>query len=249
MAMKFPQYVSTNDRTVSVVGMIDRNTESINPEKDPVTFQDNKGYVDEEQFIWIYCASGKPKNKNAYPYFWLNSEGKKEFSNPPEIIKKAFCCDRMVDMSLVNIVDSTEPGEQLFNEEEINDMNAAAAFYVPTIKEKDDFLKKIVKTTIIEKGIDINRLKGRTDQKYQLPNMKAALQSDTKMSVLYFINWMNLFGCEFEITILDSGEDKTDPLKTPLVYQSYSDKLSNLVDGDLVEVNTGKYVKEEDDDE
>lgn len=245
MAMKFPQYVSTSDRTVSVVGMVDKNNE----EKETQVFQDNKGYIDEDQFVWIFCSSGKPKNKNAYPYFWLNEEGKKEFSDPSEIIKKAFSVSNMVDMSLVNIVDKTEPGEQLFNEEEINDMNAAAAFYVPTIKDKDDFLKKIVKTTIIEKGIDINRLKGKTDQKYQLPNMKAALQSDTKMSVVYFINWMNLFGCDFEITILDTGEDKTDPLKNPLVYQSYSDKLSNLVDGDLIEVNTGKYVDEEDDDE
>ena len=245
MAMKFPQYVSTSDRTISVVGLVDRS----NDEKETGVFQDNKGYVDEEDFIWIYCGSGKPKNKNAYPYFWLNDEGKKEFSDPPEIIKKAYSVGNMIDMSLVNIVDLTEPGEQLFNEDEINDMNAAAAFYVPTINESDDFLKKIVKTTIIEKGIDINRLKNKTDEKYQLPNMKAALQSKTKMSVIYFINWMTLLGCDFEINILDSGEDKNDPLKEPLVYQSYSDKISVIVDGELMEVNTGKYLKEDDEDE
>lgn len=244
MAMKFPQYISTSDRTVSVVGMIDKKKE----EKETGVFQDNKGYIDEDEYIWIYCGAGKPKNKNAYPYFWLN-DGKKEFSDPPELIKKAYSVANMVDMSLVNIVDRTEPGEQLFNEEEINDMNAAAAFYVPVINESDDFLKKIVKTTIIEKGIDINRLKGKTDEKYILPNMKAALQNKTKMSVIYFTCWMNLLGCDFEITILDSGEDKNDPLKVPLLYQSYSDKLNNVVDGELIEVNTGKYMNEDDDSE
>ena len=107
--------------------------------------------------------------------------------------------------------------------------------------------QKIVKTTIIEKGIDINRLKGKTDEKYILPNMKAALQNKTKMSVVYFMCWMNLLGCDFEVTILDSGEDKNDPLKVPLVYQSYRDGISNLVDGELVDIDTGKYIKEEDD--
>lgn len=245
MAMKFPQYVSTSERTVSVVGMVDKNNE----EKETGVFQDGKGYIDEDQSIWIYCGSGKPKNKNAYPYFWLNEEGKKEFSDPPEIIRKAYSVENMVDMSLVNIVDRTEPGEKLFNEEEINDMNAAAAFYVPIINESDDFLKKIVKTTIIEKGIDINRLKGRTDEKYILPNMKAALQNKTKMSVIYFTCWMNLLGCDFEVNILDSGEDKNDPLKSPLVYQSYRDSVSSLVNGELVDINTGKYIKEDEDDE
>lgn len=245
MAMKFPQYVSTSNRTISVVGMIDEE----NDVKEKGVFQDNKGYVDSKGFIWIYSGSGEPKNKNAYPYFWLNAEGKKEFSDPSDIIKKAYSEENMVDMSLVNIVSTTEPGEQLFNEEEINDMNAAAAFYIPYIREKDDSLKKIVKATIIEKGIDINRLKNKTDEKYQLPNMKAALNSDTKMSIIYFINWMNLLGCDFEITILDNGSDKTDPLKEPLVYQSYADKISVLLNGALMDINSGKYVKEEDEDE
>lgn len=245
MAMKFPQYVSTNERTVSVVGMIDKDKEEENKE----LYQDGKGYIDEDQYIWIYC-NNKPKNKNQYPYFWINDENKKEFSEPDEIVKKAFSTENMSDISLFTIIDKTVPGEKLFDEEELNDMNAAAAFYVPIINDTDDFLKKIVKTTIIKKGIDINRLKGKTDEKYILPNMKAALQNKTKMSVVYFMCWMNLLGCDFEITINDGGEDKNDPLKKPLVYQSYHDKISELVDGnELVEVNLHQYSKEEDEDD
>lgn len=244
MAMKFPQYVSTNERTVSVVGMIDKEKE----EENKNIYQDGKGYIDEDQSIWIYC-SGEPKNKNQYPYFWINDENKKEFSDPPEIIRKAFSVENMTDMSLLTIIDKTEPGEKLFDEDELNDMNAAAAFYVPIINENDDFLKKIVKTTIIQKGIDINRLKGRTDEKYILPNMKAALQNKTKMSVIYFMCWMNLLNCDFEITISDNG-DKNDPLKKPIVYQSYHDNISEIgPNNELTEINIQQYTKHEEDEE
>lgn len=245
MAMKFPQYVSTSERTISVVGMVDK----ANEEKEKGVFQDGKGYIDEDQQIWIYCGGGKPKNANEYPYFWLNEDGIKEFSEPQEIIKKAYSTENMIDMDLVNIVELTEENEELFDEEEINDMNAAAAFYVPIINDSDDFLKKIVKMTIIKKGIDINRLKGKTEEKYILPNMKAALQNKTKMSVIYFCCWMELLGCTFDITILDDGTDSADPLKNPLVYQSNRNAISELVGGELMDINTGKYSKEEDEDD
>lgn len=233
--MTFPQYISTSERTVSVVGMIDKETKEGDAPDTPEKYQDGKGYIDEDEKIWIFSIKGKPKNANEYPYFWFNDEGKKEFSDPPELIRKAYSTEYMVDMSLVNIVDTTKPGEVLYNEEELNDMNAAAAVYTPVIYDYDDFLKKIVKTTIIEKGIDINRLKCKTGEKYILPNMKAALQNKTKMSVVYFNSWMNLLGCDFEITILDNNTDTTDRLKNPLVYQSYRDKTSKLVNGELVD--------------
>ena len=244
--MKFPQYVSSKERTVSVVGYLDKKNDT--KEECINKYKDGKGYIDDDEYIWIYCAEGKPKNKNAYPYFWINENGEKEFSDPPEIIKKAYSTEYMVDMGLVNIIDNTKEGEQLYDEKEINDMNAAASFFVPIINENDDFLKKIVKSTIIEKGIDINRLKGKTDEKYMLPNMKADLINSTKMSVMYFCCWMNLLGCDFEISIMDDGnKNKSDPLKTPIVYQSYKDGLSKIVNNELVELNTGSYAGKSED--
>ena len=229
--MKFPQYISTNERTVSVVGMLckDETEEAVNAK-----YQHGKGYIDEDEQIWIF-SNEKPKNKNEYPYFWFE-DGEKKFSDPPEIIKKAYCVSNMVDMNLVNIIEKTEPGEQLFNEKEITDMNAAAAVYVPIINESDDFLKKIVKTTIIQKGVDLNKLKSKTDEKYILPNMKAALQNKTKMSVVYFCCWMNLLGCDFDITIQDNGEDERDPLKTPISYSSYTNKITKDCNGEIVDI-------------
>ena len=235
--MKFPQYVSTTNRTVSVVGFVDKN----DTEKAKGAFQDGKGYIDENQNIWIYCGNGEPKNKNEYPYFWLDEDGKKVFSNPPELIKKSYNTDRMVDIGLVQIIENTEPNKQLFDEKEIEDMNAASSFFIPTIKETDDFLKKIVKHTIIEKGTDVNKLKQKTDEKYTLSNMIAALKNDTKMSPRYFVIWMELLNVTFDMTIQNLDESD-DPLKYPITYQSIRDKVSGIVDGNLVDLMSGKNV-------
>jgi hypothetical protein len=244
--MKFPQYVSTNERTVSVVNMINKDDDN---EKAKGVYIDGKGYIDEDEHIWIYCGAGKPKNPNEYPYFWINEEGKKEFSNPSEVMRKAFSVTNMKDMSLLSIINNTNENEELFDEEAISDMNTAAAFYVPRINESDDFLKRTIKTIIIKKGVDINKLKSKTGEKYILPNMKAALENSTKMSVKYFCQWIELLGCDFELTIFDSGDDKVDPLRTPEVYSSRTNKMYDSVNGELIESNTGNISSEEDDED
>nr|DAO90357.1 MAG TPA: hypothetical protein [Caudoviricetes sp.] len=224
-SIKFPQYVSGNARAVSVVGYItDTN----------FNYEDGKGYLDDDGYVWIFCKNGKPKNSDEYPYFWIEDENI-IYSIPDDEIRDKFNIDNMIDISLVNIIEKTKPNEVLYDEQEIQDMNSAASFYVPIINDSDDFLKKIVKNTIITKGIDINRLKGKTDQKYVLPNMKAALENKTKMSVIYFCCWMELLGCDFQIDIIDNGLDSTNKLKTDLIYTSNTDKVYKSINGDLVE--------------
>lgn len=233
--IKFPQYISTSKRTVSVVGILkDEKSDYIA----------GKGYINKDGYIWIYCDS-QPRNKDAYPYFWINKEGKMEFSEPSKLMNKAYSLENLQDLSLVSVIENTDPNEKLYDEKEINDMNSSAAFYVPIINPNDDFLKKIVKNTIIQKGIDINRLKGKTDEKYILPNMKAALQNKTKMSVLYFIYWMNLLECNFEVTVQDNGNDRKDPLKNPITYDSYTNKVSKIVGNELIGLNNEELQEEE----
>lgn len=239
--IKFPQYISTNKRTVSIVGCL------IKDDPHPKDYINMKGYVDEDGSIWIY-SDNEPKNKNAYPYFWIK-DGKIVRSNPPEIIRKAFTTENMKDLSLLTIIDTTDPNEQLYDEQEIADMNSSASFYVPIINKEDDFLKKVVKNTIIQKGIDINRLKGKTGHKYILPNMKAALQNKTKMSTFYFCYWMDLLGCDFEVTVSDNGTDNKDPLKNPIIYKSYDGKTCKIVNNELIELNNTEIINDDENEE
>lgn len=271
-------YLSAGDRTISVVGYIykddDENKSSLygtlklpklksddetdeviseekeSDEKNLVDYIDQKGYLDQDGFIWIFSASGKPFASNAYPYFWYDEEkGSFAFSNPPEDIMEKFSVANLSSLATEVIINNTEDNEVLFNEEEIADVNAGADVFVPCMKESDDFLKKVIKKVIIDKSIDINRLKVKVDQKYQLPNMKAALKNDTKMSTNYFYTWANLLGVDFQIIITDNGEDKQNPLKWTLVYDSYHDKVGQLINGEIVDTDTGKSIDEEEDED
>ena len=239
----FPRYLPTPERTFSVVGKISdvRKESAIN----------NKGYIDDDGTVWIYSEKGKPKMASIYPYFWFNDENKIEMSDPDEKVKSEFNVLTAIDASLLTIINTTKPNEELFDEEEINDIISATEKYTPRISKVEDFLKRLVKYTIINKDIDINRLKSKTDEKYRIMNMKSGLNNNTKMSVLYFKDWMDLLGCNFELRIYDSGEDKTDPLKCDIIYNSATDNVliykpnGEVIDGKLQEYQNTK----EDDDE
>lgn len=220
--MKFPLFLQGKEKTITIVGMIDRTEGGDNNKQIKV---DGKGYVDEYDQVWIYSASGKPKNPNEYPYFWIGDNNSLEFSDPDELTLSMFKLEKAADLSIGVIVNNTDENEVLYNEQAINDMNKGAAVYVPEIHEDDDFLKKLIKTAIIEKGIDISRLKYKMNEKYVLPNMKAALENKTKMSVQYFMIWCELMGLDYTVTIEDNGRDRIDPLKSPLSYVSRKDEV------------------------
>jgi len=232
--LKFPQYISTNIRTISVEGYIDKGDDS-------KLYVENKGYVDNDGNIWIYTKE-KPKGlkADAYPYFWFE-DGEKKFNKVSEFIRKIYSVDNLRDIDIVSIINKTKEGEVLYNEEEILDINASSNFYIPIIKESDDFLKKIVKMVIIEKGINIKRLKSKTDMSYTLPNMITALNNDTKMSVNYFISWLELLGCSFDVTIRDNGNDKVNPLKYDHIYENDTNKTVMICNNKEVPVDMSKY--------
>lgn len=241
--LTFPQYINTSERTVSVNGLMKDKDDS------PSDYENNKGYINSSDEIWIFLNDKPAKNiMDAYPYFWFNEDGEKEYSNPSELMRSIFKIDSLRDISVLNIINTTKPDEQLYNEAEILDINASANFYIPIINKDDDFLKKIVKLIIIEKGIDINRLKSKTDMPYILPNMKTALQNKTKMSVSYFTAWMELLGCTFDVVIKDNGTDNVNPLKQPYIYDIETNSLSVIINGKEVKLDTDKYYHNESED-
>ena len=245
--LKLPK-LKSDDETDEVVA--EEDVEEEPKLENSETYTDQKGYIDQDGFIWIYSASGKPFAANAYPYFWFDEKiSNFKFSDPPEDIKNKFSVANLSKMAIEAIIQNTEDNEVLFNEEEIADVNAGADVFVPCIKESDDFLKKIIKKVILDKNIDINRLKVKVDQKYQLPNMKAALKNDTKMSTNYYQTWTNLLDVDFQIIITDNGEDKQNPLRWTLIYDSYHDKVGQLINGEIVDTDTGKNIEEEDDED
>lgn len=217
-------FISSTDRVTRVVGMLDKEGER----KTKGVFIDGKGYLDENGIVWIYSGSGRPSNANEYPFFWLNGNSELVFSNPNPLILKKYCEDSMTELTEEVINANTNEGDQYYTEQAIQDMNASTAVYRPIEHKKDDSWKKVVKRAILLKSIDIARLKYKTGQKYQLPNMKAALSGETKMSNNYFMAWAELLGYDYEIRLIDNGTDTQDPLPDVIVYRSWTDDVLTL---------------------
>lgn len=246
--MEFPKYIVSSERAVSVIGVV-----PVDEKGKPLTYKkedfiDNKGYIYNDG-VWIYCINGKPKNQNEYPYFWLDDNGKIVLSDPEENMRDRFSINNIADFSIVNIINTSEPDAVLFDENEIININNASDSSFPLLSSDDDFLKKIVKTTIIEKGINLNKLKNKTEKPaYSLSNMRSAMNGKTKMSVMYFDEWMSLLGCDFEILVYDNKRTKTDKLAKPLVYLSNKNVVCEKnKDDSLTELNTGLFSDKEDD--
>lgn len=209
--LKLPQYISTKNKTITVCGGINNDT----------TFIDGKGYLAEDGSIWIFSAK-EPISKTTYPFFWFDG-GNIVYSTPSETSKKEYRIENLKDLDLVTIIERTKPGEVLLDEVSLDHINSGAAFYVPTMKQSDDFLKKLVKSVIITKQIDVNALKAQTEQKYVLSNMRAALENKTKMSVKYFLYWMELLECDFQVIITDNDNSSVHKLNKDVSYTSNTD--------------------------
>lgn len=209
--MMSDKFINSKDRVVNVIGPFNEEENLI----------DNKGYI-KDGYVWIYIKKKPLIDKNQYPYIYPVDNGY-EFSNPSKETLEGFSEKNIYDLSLMSIVEQTKPTDIMYNEQAINDLNNAASRYIPIVHEEDDYLKKIVKEAIIRKNVDINRLKSKMQVSYNLLNMKQALEKSTKMSVVYFMLWMEILGLDFEIKIKDNGQDRIDPLKEPLIYSSAID--------------------------
>lgn len=191
-------------------------------------FIDNRGYIDEDGTIWIFSKSGKPKYSDIYPYFWYVDTDTLIFSSPPESIIELFNKKNITDMSVDNIKARTKENEKLYDEEVLNDINAASSVFVPEIKDDDDPCKKCIKFAILEKNTDINRFKSKATTSYLLNNIKSALLKMTKMSIYYFKLWLEFLGLNVLFILYDNGTDTVDPLKTPILYSSHTDSVKTM---------------------
>lgn len=223
------KYIMCHDHTWQVLLSIDDRT--LKDIKKGIVnkdfFTDGKGYVFPDGYVWIFQKNKPDHQANRFPYFWWESDTSIGRSNPGDETLQLFVESNIIDTSFNEIVKTTSPDDVLYDERALNDMNSSTKLFRPVIKDTDDFLKKLVKSVIIEKEIDITRLKSRMTKVYSLPNMVAALKGTTKMSVSYFMNWMEILGCDFQVMILDNGSDQTDPLKDDLLFDSTNGNVIN----------------------
>lgn len=214
--LRFPRFLPFKSRTYAIRGYIGEVTEYV----------DNKGYVDKETDKVYICSKEHPPAHSDVPILFIredHSQEKRDSTNSKT--DETFVLANTYELSYDKIEETTSGDEILYNEEALADMNAASAVFVPIINEEDDSLKKVIKQVIIEKGIDINRLKHRMPQKYGLSNMKSALIGKTRMSISNFNVWCELLGVSYDIIISDNGTDRINPLQDDIYFTSDTNKI------------------------
>ena len=212
----FPRYLYyTQEHILTVIGYLD----------DATKYTKNRGYVDRETGkIYVYDPMVE-----GIPYFTVSDDGTiNKFEWSKRQFEHIFDVSKTYEDSLETIVKTTPKDRDLYNEEALADMNAATSVFVPELEEGEDPLKRIIKMAIIEKGVDINRLKCRFPQKYGLTNLKSALVGKTKMSIKVFLIWCHILELDFEFTLIDNGNDYINPLRKPIVYSSRDSKTPEI---------------------
>lgn len=217
MMMNFPAYLTFKDYVFTINGYIE----------DTDVYVKGKGYIEKETgIIWI-CKDKIPK-KIDYPVFTINDSDNfklhKEFNGKQDVLDK-FNIKSLEDLSTEKIVNSSSEEDVLYDEAAIHDMNSSNGLFIPTVESKDDFLKKIIKSVIINKEIDVKRLQHRFPEKHGLPNLISALKGKTKMSTTNFLMWAELLGFNFNISIINNGSDDINPLPKELTYVNTEDKI------------------------
>lgn len=215
-------YISDFNMSYEENGEKERNLSSL---------KNNKGYVDDEGYIWIYWEK-EPEKSTSIPYFTIEVDGdaqpKFNFSkwNTPET-RRAFNIDNVGDCSLDYIKNHSTKDDVTHNDEAVIDVYSSTNAYLPEINDTDDFLKKVVKTAIIEKKVNLNKYKNiYGTKKYTLTNMRQALAGKTKMSPTVFLMWAEILGFDFEVNIVDNGKDKGDNFTGIIHYDSTSDTVT-----------------------
>ena len=191
-------------------------------------FKENRGYVDEDGYVHIFREH--PNQNELIPWFTvvMRDDGtpRLEFNKRrSEETRKAFRIERVGNLSVRNIIDTTTEGEVEYDPEVLNDIARATSTFIPEIKDTDDFLKKLTKTAILEKDVNVHKYKNQMEKSYYLSNLLQGLSNTTKMSPFVFENWMEILACDFELIVRDNGTDKQDPLPRKIIYKSSTGEI------------------------
>lgn len=179
------------------------------------------GYI-VDNVVYIYMGKLSKAGKTPKPGIYKNELNEYVFVEPsPDEIENIYSVDHIVEVDEDDILEQVTSNPDMYQQQEdIDIINNNRELFIPNITEEDDFLKYLVKTTIIEKEINISDYKSKFPSEYALNNMKSGLKRSTKMTVPNFNAWCEILGVKWSITISDKGTDNIAPLKEPITITS-----------------------------
>lgn len=220
---KFPLYLIYKKDVYAIMGYIGTD----------MAYQNRRGYIDSQDRVWIF--SNERPSSGSVPSFWYE-HGELQFTTIRADLASEFVADKLKDYSTVSLVSSVKPGEKLYDEDMSLSINSSRQIYRPVINESDDFLKKAIKQAIIAKEVDMRQYGKKVTSKYQLANLKTALENKTKMSTQSFLTWCEILGLRFDLTIVDDGSDPYSKMKRIYTISNEDNEIVDITNGEPTKV-------------
>jgi hypothetical protein len=206
--------------------------DNVTPVKNYFTSKELKkdvGYLYED-YVFVYHGKIKDYDmNNEYPcgLYKVNDEYLFVYPKTAED-RDRFHRDRIIEFNVSKMYDEIEKNKNDFlSEEEIEIIQANMDIFSVAIRSNDDFLKRLIKEAINRKEINLKIYKDKFKNDHSLNNMKSALNKKSKMSVSYFLDWCEILGLDWSMSIWDNGTDKISRLNEPIMVNSSDGILNN----------------------
>ena len=219
--INFPAYLSVPDRIIRVMGYLeDFDTEDL---------EEGKGYILWDNFVYIYNPNLSdspitPAERNCLAFNLINDY--KEIKLLKFNKFDEFSAENVYNADLNQIINDTSKDDVYYDAKQLMDIQLSSTIYIPTIEEDDDFLKKIIKTFIIDTRVNVRALKSKGSKEYTVSNLITGLNNKTKMSVTSFLRWCELLGLKFNMDVQSNNLINIIPSDYKVHYESGYDNLT-----------------------
>lgn len=186
-----------------------------------IELKNEAGYI-KGDFVYLYRGKFK-KGESLEPGVYIDDNDNHVFVDPvTRGDVKRYNVANIIDVDTDKIIDEIiNKKESFISLQDSEILISNSDVFVPTIKDTDDPLKKIIKQAIIEKRVNLSIYKNKVNNEYGLVNMKSALLRDTAMSIKYFKMWLEVLDLDFRIILRDNGDPQNiNPLKREIVINS-----------------------------
>lgn len=190
------------------------NIELLGELSDDMKFNEETAYIDNNVF---YVFKGVPKSSEfdkLKPGIYQNKEGSpKYFIVEPvteEELAEYSVTDHVASLIPTSIIDTANTKEDL-----LIAIPESTKVFQPVLLDTDDILKRVLKTVLLQKNVDLDRYKDRFRNKNELFNLKQVIRGKNKVSILIFDRGCEALNVKYTITVEEKSDDDIVGTKLP----------------------------------
>lgn len=175
-------------------------------------FSSQTAYI-RDPYYYVYRGEFS-KHKEKLPGVYKDGDKFIVVEPTTEEEKKTYTyADKVSDISSDKIIETINKKEVVFI-----DIPESSKAFLPPITKDDDILKRLIKTALIKKGIDIDSYRSRFIDKNALFNFKQVIKGTNRLSMLLFDRGCEALNLRYTIIIEEAdpnniiGETLSDPI-------------------------------------